>query len=211
VKNGLVVDVGEMDAVTVSPDRVTAEVGAGVRMSALSEALGEAGVTVPLATGKSVGIAGLVLGGGFGVTTRKWGLTCDSLVEVNLVLADGSVVCANETANADLFWACCGGGGGNFGIATSFTFKVHAVENVALFAVTYPWSELDAVVDRFQRWTITVDDGVTAFLTLLATGQIELQGQFTASDLELVNAAGHLAPMLDPTLKPLNKEIRVLP
>ncbi len=92
VKDGIIVDVSDMDTVSISADRATAVVGAGIVMAELFEALNQVGVTIPLATGKTVGISGLTLGGGFGVTTRKWGLTCDSLVSVEIVLADGECV-----------------------------------------------------------------------------------------------------------------------
>ncbi|NUT48829.1 MAG: FAD-binding oxidoreductase [Saccharothrix sp.] len=79
----------------------------------------------------TVGVAGLTLGGGLGFNDRKWGLTCDSLVGTNVVLANGELVRATESEHADLFWACRGGAGGNFGVNTSFTFNVQRVDGLS--------------------------------------------------------------------------------
>ena len=197
VKDGLIIDVSDMNSVRVSRDSNTARIGAGIDMLDLSEALGQVGVAFPTATGKTVGLSGLTLGGGFGVATRKWGLTCDNLVEVEMVTAAGEVVRANATENADLFWACRGGGGGNFGIVTTFTFTVHPVGNVAVFSVTWPWEAFEAVVAAWQAWAPDVDEGMTSFLTLLSSRTLTMQGQWTPdgdADLPRINAL--LAPLL---------------
>ena len=211
VKDGLILDVSDMDSVRVSRDAATARIGAGIDMLDLAEALGQVGVTFPLATGKTVGLSGLTLGGGFGVTTRKWGLTCDSLTEVELVTAEGKTVRASADENQDLFWASCGGGGGNFGIATAFTFKTHKVGNVAVFSITWPWEAFEAVVSAWQKWSPHVDDGLTSFVTLLTTRSLTMQGQFTPdTDADLPHINTLLAPMLA-AAGPLSVNIQMLP
>jgi FAD/FMN-containing dehydrogenase len=212
VKDGLVIDLSDIDYVRISSDRSTATVGAGIDALEALEAFSDVGVTMPIATGKTVGLAGLTLGGGFGVTSRKWGLTCDNLVSLEIVTADGSVRTASATENSDLFWACRGGGGGNFGIVTSFTYTVHPVGNVAVFSVDYGWDNFEQVVDRWQKWNEAAEDSLTTYITLLTTRSITFQGQMTPDseqDLGRVNAL--LAPMLDPTLLPTAVSIRILP
>lgn len=197
VKDGLIVDVSDLSTLRLSAGGAAAKVGAGIDMLDLSEGLGQVNVTFPTATGKTVGLSGLTLGGGFGVTTRKWGLTCDNLVEAEIVTADGAVVRASADENADLFWACRGGGGGNFGVATSFTFTVHKIGNVAVFSLSWPWEAFEAVVSAWQNWAPQVDDGLTSFLTLLSTRTLTMQGQWTPdSDADLPRINTLLAPML---------------
>jgi FAD/FMN-containing dehydrogenase len=211
VKDGLIIDVSDINFVRLNPDRTIAEIGAGCDMLQLFEILGACGVTLPLATGPSVGIAGLTMGGGVGVTSRLWGLTCDNLVEVELVTADGEVVRANEKERADLFWALRGGGGGNFGAVTSFKFKVHPVNNVAIFTLSYDWQAFPAVVAKWQDWAFQADNRITTLLQLLTTQQINLQGQFTASDTDLAGIQSLLGPMLDPSLGLTSVNIQILP
>ena len=89
----------------------------------------------------TVGIAGLTLGGGVGVVSRAYGLTSDNVQSLQVVTADGQVRTCNSSTNADLFWACRGGGGGNFGVATSFTFTTHPAGEIILFFLSWPWSQ----------------------------------------------------------------------
>ncbi|MFD7323192.1 FAD-binding oxidoreductase [Streptomyces sp. NPDC059875] len=100
-----------------------------------------------------VGVAGLTLGGGLGFNDRKWGLTCDRLVETRIVLADGTTVRAAEDENPDLFWACRGGAGGNFGINTAFVFDAVPVarQRATVFDLTFPLTAGPAVVDELQH------------------------------------------------------------
>lgn len=211
VKNGIIIDVSDMDSVRVSRDAGTARVGAGIDMLDLSESLGQIGVTFPSATGKTVGLSGLTLGGGFGVTTRKWGLTCDSLVEAELVTADGQIVRASAAENPDLYWACRGGGGGNFAIATSFTFQVHKIGNVAVFSISWPWEAFETVVNAWQAWAPEVEDSLTSFMTLLSTRTLTMQGQFTPdSDADLPRINQLLAPILA-AAGPQSVNIQMLP
>lgn len=212
VKDGLIIDLGDIDFVRFAPDRSTATVGAGIYALEALEALSDVGVTLPIATGKSVGLAGLTLGGGFGVTSRKWGLTCDNLVALEIVTAGGKVLIASATENSDLFWACRGGGGGNFGVVTSFTYTVHPVGNVALFSINYAWDNFEQVVDRWQNWNETAENDLSSYITLLTTRSITFQGQFTPDDpqaLGQINAL--LEPMLDPALLITSVNIQILP
>jgi FAD/FMN-containing dehydrogenase len=108
-------------------------------------------VTVSAGRCPDVGAAGLTLGGGFGFSARKLGLTIDALVETEIVAASGEILTCNAVENPDLFWACRGGGGGNFGINTSFTFRTAAVSDVSVYRCS--WDRVDAatLLDVFQR------------------------------------------------------------
>src|SRR6201981_3829171 len=119
---GVVIDLSPMKGVLVNPATNTIRAEAGCTQADLNHAAHDFGLAVPLGVISSTGISGLTLGGGTGYLTRKYGLTIDNLLEANLVLADGHFVTASATENPDLFWAIRGGGG-NFGIVTSFLFR----------------------------------------------------------------------------------------
>jgi FAD/FMN-containing dehydrogenase len=124
---GLVIDLSSMKGVLVNPATNTIWAEAGCTQPDLNHAAHDFGLAVPLGVISSTGIAGLTLGGGMGYLTRKYGLTVDNLLEADLVLADGRFVTASATESPDLFWAIRGGGG-NFGIVTSFLFRGCPVE-----------------------------------------------------------------------------------
>ena len=119
---GVVIDLSPMKGVLVNPATNTIRAEAGCTQADLSQAAHDFGLAVPLGVISSTGIAGLTLGGGMGYLSRKYGLTVDNLLEANLVLANGRLVTASAVQNPDLFWAIRGGGG-NFGVVTSFVFR----------------------------------------------------------------------------------------
>jgi FAD/FMN-containing dehydrogenase len=191
----LVIDVGGLSDVTVAPARGEAVVGAGVRMLDLYRRLATFGVTVPGGTCPGIGIAGLTLGGGIGFLSRQYGLTCDTLLAVDLVDANGDLLRASEQEHPDLFWALRGGGGGNFGVATSFTFRVHPIGEVATCSLTWPWDDIADVIDTWQRWAPATDDRLTVALGLPSPGAgvISATGLFTGPAAELQSL---VAPLL---------------
>jgi FAD/FMN-containing dehydrogenase len=208
---GLVVDVSELDEISLDMDAGRARIGAGVFALDLHEQLYDVGVTIPAASGASVGIAGLALGGGFGVTSRKYGLTCDNVVKVELVTADGEVVTASEGEHSDLFWACKGGGGGNFGVVTAFEFKVNPIGMVGVCNITWPWEYFMAVVDAWQNWAPVAPNVLSTFLRLAVNGVITLFGQLTPDQpAELAGFSTLLRPMLD-AAPPSGISVQVLP
>ncbi|ALG12620.1 FAD-binding oxidoreductase [Kibdelosporangium phytohabitans] len=151
--SSLVVDLRELSAVQVGPDG-TATIGAGARLIDVYAALARSGRALPGGTCPSVGIAGLTLGGGIGVTARKYGLTCDRLVSARIVTADGVLRSVSATQEPDLFWALRGGGGGNFGIVTSFTFHTTPATDLTVFELEFSPAALAELLGAWQSWPI---------------------------------------------------------
>ncbi|MEU6484228.1 FAD-binding oxidoreductase [Streptomyces sp. NPDC046887] len=148
---GLVLDLHGLNSVTVDAERELVTVGGGARSGELYAELQRHDLAVPLGNSEEVGIGGLTLGGGVAAVSRAFGLTCDSLVETEVVLADGTVVTANEVEHPDLFWACKGGGGGNFGVNTSFTFQARPTVASSTVLLIWPMDDAEAVLPVMQR------------------------------------------------------------
>jgi FAD/FMN-containing dehydrogenase len=144
---GLVIDLSTMKGVRVDPENRTVRVEPGCTQGDVDHATHAFGLAVPAGIVSTTGIAGLTLGGGTGYLTRKYGLTIDNLIEADVVLADGSFVTANASHHDDLFWALRGGGG-NFGVVTSFVFRTHPVSTV--YAGPIFWEVKDA--RRVMQW-----------------------------------------------------------
>jgi FAD/FMN-containing dehydrogenase len=166
---GLVVDVTRMNAVQVNASAGNASVGAGARLIDVYAAVAQHGMVIPAGSCPTVGIAGVTLGGGIGVLGRKFGLTCDNLLAAQVVVADGRILTCDANTNADLFWALRGGGGGNFGVVTSFTFQTHQVATLSLFTLNWPWSSAANMVDAWQNWAPHTPDELWSNCLLLGT------------------------------------------
>ncbi len=159
---GLVLDLGGLSGVRYDPGTGLVRVGGGTRMSALYAALAPHGVTFPLGNHDSVGVGGLTLGGGVTTISRAHGLTCDALVRTDVVLADGTRVTASAAENPDLFWACRGGGGGNFGVNTSFTFQTRAAPAGSTCLVLWSWPHAVEVLSAMQQVLLGAPDAFSA-------------------------------------------------
>src|SRR6266481_2683041 len=127
--DGLVIDLGLIKYARVDPTARTVTVGGGCTWGDVDHATHAFGLATPSGILSTTGVGGLTLGGGIGMFTRKCGLTVDNLISADIVLANGRFVKASSDENTDLFWAIRGGGG-NFGVVTSFTFKLHAIDTV---------------------------------------------------------------------------------
>jgi FAD/FMN-containing dehydrogenase len=152
---GLIVDVTEMSTVQMSGRSSaggTATIGAGARLIDVYSTLNGAGVSIPAGSCPTVGIAGLALGGGVGVVDRAYGLTCDAVRSLQVVTADSRAVTASPNSNPDLYWACRGGGGGNFGIVTSLTLQTFPTAPLTLVFLSWSWSEAPQVLPAWLEW-----------------------------------------------------------
>jgi len=134
---GLMIDVSQMRALSLDANTGLVKVAGGARNATVYEALRAPSLAVTHGRCRQVGVAGLALGGGIGFNMRARGLTCDQLVETEIVLASGDILTCNETQNSDLFWACRGAGGGNFGIHTAFTFQTFPVSTVTVYRLAW--------------------------------------------------------------------------
>ncbi|MFI6596154.1 FAD-binding oxidoreductase [Nonomuraea sp. NPDC050536] len=161
---GLVIDVSRMNSIGYSAGRAT--IGAGAKLVDVYDRLAAHGVSIPAGSCPTVGVGGLTLGGGIGVVSRKYGLTCDALESVQIVTADGRVLTCDATHHAGLFWACRGGGGGNFGVVTSFTFRTHPIRDVSVFFLRWPWAKAAAAVKVWQSWAPDAPDELWSTLHL---------------------------------------------
>jgi FAD/FMN-containing dehydrogenase len=155
---GIVIDLAPMKGIRVDPEGRTARVQAGVLWGELDRETQAFGLATTGGIVSHTGVAGLTLGGGIGWLHRKHGLTIDQLVSVDLVTADGDFVKASETENADLFWGLRGGGG-NFGIATEFEFRLHPVGPVVLAGPIYwPIEQAPALLRFYREWSAETPD-----------------------------------------------------
>jgi FAD/FMN-containing dehydrogenase len=165
---GIVIDVSPMRSVSVSDGVAT--VGAGARLGEVYDALEEHGLTIPAGCGPTVGISGLALGGGLGILGRKNGLTSDSLLAAQVVLADGRVVECDDYHHEDLFWALRGAGGGNLGVVTSLVFGTIPAPAATAFHLIWPHAHAASVMEAWQHWSPVGPDELAASLLLTASG-----------------------------------------
>jgi FAD/FMN-containing dehydrogenase len=174
----VILDVSRLNSVSVSGTR--AVVGAGARLLDVVEGLD--GLALPAGSCMTVGVSGLALGGGHGFLARKWGLTADNVLSLELVTAAGERLVCSPTEHPDLYWACRGGGGGNFGIVTRWTFRVHPIEGVSTFRVDWPIKQLPAVLAAWQEFAPHAPDELRAMLSLSASSdRVSAVGQLIGS------------------------------
>ncbi len=166
VTGGLIVDVTDMNSFSVGNG--TATVGTGIDLINLYNHLASHGLALPGGSCPTVGVAGLTLGGGVGVLAHQYGLACDNLESVGIVIADGSFLTCDSSRNSDLYWASRGGGGGNFGIATTFTFRTPKLSSLVLFFLSWPWSDAAQVVNAWQSWAPSAPDELWSNMHLSA-------------------------------------------
>jgi FAD/FMN-containing dehydrogenase len=163
---GIVIDLRAMNQVHVSPEQRTARVGPGATLAEVDQATQEFGLVVPTGINSTTGIAGLTVGGGFGWTTRKLGLTIDNLRSARLVTADGEVRTVSSEEHPDLFWAIRGGGG-NFGVVTEFEFQLHPVgPEVFAGMVVHPLADAASVIEGYQAAVAGASDDLTCWAVL---------------------------------------------
>ena len=164
--DGLVIDLSRMKGIRVDPAAHTVRVEAGCVWGDVDHATHAFGMAAPCGFISTTGVAGLTLGGGIGYLTRQYGLTIDNLLSVDMVLADGSFVTASSDKNSDLFWAVRGGGG-NFGVVTSFEFRLHPVSMVNFGPTFWPLEQAADVLRAYRRFITDAPEYVNGFFAFL--------------------------------------------
>ncbi len=165
-EDGLVIDLSGIKFVLVDQKNNTVKVGGGNLWGEVDHATHPFGLAVPAGIISTTGVGGLTLGGGVGYLSRKYGLTIDNLLEADMVLADGSSVTVNAQENTDLFWAIRGGGG-NFGIVTSFTFQAHPVKNVYGGPTLWPIEQTNEIMAWYNKFIQDAPDELNGFIATL--------------------------------------------
>ena len=176
---GLVVDVSAMSSIAVDAGARTATVGAGAKLIDVYNALAGHGLLLPSGSCPTVGIAGITLGGGIGVFARRYGLTSDHVASLRLVTSDAVELTASATEHADLLWASRGGGGGNYGVTTEFTFTLDPIPEVTLFTLQYPWAGAATMLEAWQHWVAGAPDELWADCQLLSQSDYGYLAQVT--------------------------------
>lgn len=163
---GLLIDLSQMRSVRVDRAARTAWVEPGATLGDFDRETQLFGLTTPVGINSTTGIAGLTLGGGFGWTTRKFGMSIDNLVSVDVVTADGEVLRADENENPDLFWALRGGGG-NFGIVTGFEFRLHPLgPDVLSGLIVHPFSDAPALLEEYRDFAARAPDELSTWAVM---------------------------------------------
>ncbi|OAE19700.1 hypothetical protein AXG93_411s1060 [Marchantia polymorpha subsp. ruderalis] len=201
----MVVDLGGLNETTLNKATGLATVGAGVRLGPMKLALWKQGKrTIPSGTCLTVGVGGHSLGGGWGTTSRKFGLMSDSIVEAQVVTARGNVVTASAKSNPDLFFALKGAGANSFGIVTRFTFKTFDVsEKVISFSYDYNETQQVNVLKAFQKWGFNAPDDVSASLSEFSTGGNGMSGIYLGSKSKFADV---MKPFLSSLPAPTKRE-----
>jgi FAD/FMN-containing dehydrogenase len=196
LSNGVVLDLRNLRSISVDKQAGTATIGGGAQLIDISSGLSKAGAVLPVGSCPSVGVSGVTLGGGFGLASRRFGLTADNLVAVKIVTADGELRTVDAQSDPDLLWALKGGGGGNFGVVTEFTFTIHPLPaSAAYFNVTWPWSSAAEAIAAWQSWAPHMTDSATSILHVNSGSppSINANGQF-------LGAAAAVPALLRPLL-----------
>jgi FAD/FMN-containing dehydrogenase len=166
VDGGLVIDLSELRGVRVDPHARTVTVAGGTTLGEVDHATHAFGLAVPAGIISSTGVGGLTLGGGIGHLTRTYGLTIDNLIGADVVLADGRLVRASESEHEDLFWALRGGGG-NFGVVTSFTFQARPVSTVVAGPMLWPLDRAVEALAFYAEFMATAPEQLNGFFAFL--------------------------------------------
>ncbi|HEY5463905.1 MAG TPA: FAD-binding oxidoreductase [Hanamia sp.] len=164
--DGLVIDLSGLKSVRVDTKDNTARVGGGNLWGEVDHTTHPFGLAVPAGIISTTGVGGLTLGGGVGYLSRKYGLSIDNLLEADMVLANGNFVTVNDTQNADLFWAIRGGGG-NFGIVTSFKFQAHPVKDVYGGPTLWPIEKAEEIMEWYHNFLNKAPDELNGFIATM--------------------------------------------
>jgi FAD/FMN-containing dehydrogenase len=202
----VVIDVRQIEGVALDADTQTVTVGSGASLGTVYKALKGSGFAFAAGSCPTVGVAGHSLGGGFGLLGRAYGLTCDNLLSVEMVDADSRILTVDAQEHPDLFWACRGGGGGSFGIATAFRFRVQPLSQVVVFGVTWTVSKAMAVqlFKAWQQWAPATTNEITSIMKVgsRSDGKLSLRciGQSVGAEADLRRELDTLLTLQQPTV-----------
>ena len=194
VTGGITIDVSSLKSIKIDKENMTATIGTGVNQGELWAALAGTGFGFPSGEADTVGLGGVLLGGGIGVLAASYGVACDNLLAVEMIIASGktgaSVIHADLSQNSDLLWACRGGGGGNFGIATSYTVQLHPITpKVVVWGITWPFAAFRDVFEAWQSWAPTADTRFGSTFNIIppqtASQEVQVEGIFVGTEAEL--------------------------
>ncbi|WP_024805626.1 FAD-binding oxidoreductase [Nocardia sp. BMG51109] len=207
--DAVVIDLRSLDGIDIDPDAKYAEVGAGARIHAVYESLAAHGRVIPGGVSHTVGMGGFITGGGLGTLARWLGAMAHNVAEFDIVDARGDIRRVTPQREPDLYWACLGAGGGNFGVITKFVLRLTPMPTAVWFRLSWPWNHFEAVYDAWQRWAPSADPRLTPFLAMWPTttaNRIDVGGLFPGTEEEL---AGLLAPLFDLGPAPAEREVTV--
>jgi hypothetical protein len=201
----VVIDLRGLQDISVDTSAGIVTVGAGVSLYDVYQELATQGYAFPAGSCPTVGIAGHVMGGGYGLLARSHGLTCDVLQQVTVIDCQGSTLQATASSEPDLFWACRGGGGGSFGIATQFVFRIFSLTNVLVFGVSWKLRQSHAagIFSAWQTWAPNAPNSITSIMKLGSAGNSLISmrciGQSIGSEAELRNELHSLVTLETPS------------
>jgi len=201
---GVIVDVSPLARVSVRAGH-RAVIGAGAKLIDVYAGLAAHGAAIPAGSCATVGIGGQALGGGIGFLSRKLGTMSDNLLSLTLVTADGEARTCSPTENQDLYWASRGGGGGNFGIATEYTFRTAPISSVATFVAEWPWPQAKTVIAAWQAWAPHAPDELFSVCNVSSAPSIHVSGQLIGTTTRLRALLGPLVNAGTPTLVKLTQ------
>lgn len=193
--HGLMIDLSEMKSVRVDPRAQTARVEPGIALNEFDLETQAFGLATPVGYNSTTGLAGLPLGGGFGWLSRKYGLTIDNLRSADIVTAEGKLLHASEDENADLFWGIRGGSG-NFGIVTSFEFKLHEVgPEVMSGLLIHPFDATESVLHEYRDVVADATDETVVWLVIRHAPPLPFIPEEWHGERVLILAASYVGDM----------------
>ena len=204
----VVLDTRLMNTIALDASSNTLSVGAGTSLGAIYKFVAPRGLAFPGGSCPPVGVSGHTMGGGFGLIARSYGLACDALAAIDLVDANAKQVRADAQTDADLFWACRGGGGGTFGAATQLHFKLSPIGTVAVYSATWTLdpNKATALFGAWQDWAPNAPDPITGIFKISKRGDgrmtLHVAGQSTGSVSQLRRELRALTDAAEPNSSP---------
>jgi hypothetical protein len=212
---GILLDLALMADIQLQPEDNTAWIGAGAKLGDVYDQLSKRGRSIPAGSCVGVGVAGLTQGGGFGIADRLYGLTCDAMLEAEVVTVGGEVLRCNAKQNTDLFWGLKGGGGGQFGIVTRFKFQTFASSDILSCRASFALKDALPVLSAWQNWSQQLPEELWSQVALWWRGDTnrELVVQIRLTSLGLAEQAQQLWQNWLQLLKvePLTQEVALRP